>query len=497
MNQQEPTSNQSDTGPLLRITANYLTSVGHRPSEAQLGELRQRLETLPPKQVDQLKTRLAIYALLDGQTGRDLREAAERSSTLIGEQLRQQQRHVREVLALLIQPDEDPAQALAKLNSDVQGEPTEFAADPELLYQQTLYGGDAQAEAGRLLGKPGADKWIKLVPLAFKDENIVTLLDGLGFVPEQLYANKKFAETVSFQDLTHCHNLLRTHPHGGHARAQLLRHLFLSGINTQAGGSVSIDTNGLWINLERRQKGAAHRLHAHIPYPYATPELLEAMYMHECLTAEDVTEAKLRRAEADNDIDAIALFEERQARQVMESAWRALNAQKGGLIEKEISQLRPIYEHLKTLRPPELYDELLKSTFSQRTSEDPHAPFSHALLASGVMRHYLRRPTQSDEIETNALSERVGRLLRDAAKLQPAKLKQSDRSVYDAARIAGILLDHQPSIEHLVRIVTNSGKYSFLALANDPNIRIALNPEKGLTKPQREVFAQLPAVEEK
>lgn len=491
MNNKESSDGQRDIGPLLRAAANYLTSIGRKPSEEQIAELRRRMQQLSPDVEGILSGRLATYALLDGQTGRDLRQAAETSSTLIGEQLRQQQQHVREALALLVQPNEDPAAALAILGTNA---PAQTDIDPELLYQQTLYPGDPQAEAGKILGKPDADKWIKLVPLAFKDANIVALLDGLGFVPEQLYATKKFAETVAFQDLARCQDLLRDHPRGGHARAQLLKHLFLSGIDQQAGGNVTLDTNGLWVNLERRNKGTAHRLHAHIPYPYASLELLEAMQKQKRLSAGDVTEAQLRRAEADNDIEAIALFEEQQARQVMESAWRALQAQKGPLIEREIFSLGPVYEHLQTLRVPELYDELLRSRLSQRASEHADGSFSYALMPVGLIRHYLRQPPTENETKDPLLAarSRAEQLLQDAAKLQPAKPKPHGTGAYDAARVVGILLDHEPSLEHLVRVSTNGGKNDFLAAASDPAVRVAINPEKGLSKPQREIFMRLP-----
>lgn len=497
MSHHERSSAPPDTGSLLRIAVNYLTSVGQRPDAETIAELRQRLETLSDEKISTLQTRLAVYALLDGQSGRDLRQAAENSSTLIGEQLRQQQRHVRGVLALLVRPDTNPALAVDELAIDTHGQPVLLGnEDPELLYQETLYQGDPQAEAAKLLGKPGADKWIKLVSLAFKDKNIIALLDGLGFVPEQLYATKKFREVVSFQDLAHCHGLLRDHPRGGHARAQLLRHLFLSGIDHQAGGDVTIDTNGLWVNLERRQKGAAHRLHAHIPYPYASLDLLEAMRARGYLEVEDMTEAQLRRAEADNDVKATALFEERQAQQFAESAWRNLNAGMGGAAMREAAILKPNYERLKTLHPPELYDAIIKSPFSQRPSDDPHAPFSYARLAVGVMRHYLRRPLQPGELDATAAGERIGRLLGDAATLQQPATKRHGNG-YEIARTAGVILEWEGAAEHVVRVVTNGGKHSYLGLASAPEIRIALNPEKDLTKPQRETFARLPMVEGK
>lgn len=85
-------------GPLLKATTNYLTSIGRQPSADEGRALEAHLLTLKAEQIDSLTGRLALYQLLDGQTGRDLREAANNSSTLLAAQLRQEQSHVRSVL---------------------------------------------------------------------------------------------------------------------------------------------------------------------------------------------------------------------------------------------------------------------------------------------------------------------------------------------------------------------------------------------------------------
>lgn len=525
-----------DTGPLLQAAANYLVSVGQNVDSETLADIEARLAALPAPEQEALRKRFELYALFDGQSGRDLREAAQQASTPLATQLRREQENVRSALRA-ITADVDTTEAFVLPPRDAHLD-DRLLHDPELLYQQTLHDGDPFDEAKKALDKNGAAKWIYLVDPTFRQPGgIRKMVEKLGFVPQQMYRTKLFRESVGFSDLARCHDELREAANGNHARAQLLTHLFTSEIATQAEGRVTVDINGLWVNLQRTKNKRTQRLDAHLPFPYASDAVLDAMLKQGWITNYDVTEAQLRRAEANNDVLAVRELEERQARDFIDAADLTNPARfKHSRGSAEAAEDAAFFREQHGAK---LFEAMVdRQHWIRATNERLRSP-SFPRWPIGMVRHFLTAGSEgSRQLERNktreqVFTERTASMLRDAEAIQSLIANEdtskrvrdagydsykstesthssyerrrkiiNDSRNYDVPRIVGALMEALERNEltdcRLLRGDATEGKdrHSFIEIItkNGKIHRVVLDPEKQLTLRQRRMFESLPVL---
>lgn len=202
-----------------------------------------------------------------------------------------------------------------------------------------------ERDAGKTPAAPKR-KWIDYVAPTFTEQDTwnhaKAWLDTLGYIPQSLYrdakqpenVSEKFKTTASFTHLAAFHAFLvqcyeETNNQQGiagasslggnrilNARAQLLDTLIVSGVaKEQSTGRVTVDTNGLFLNLERRKnaKEVQARLAAHIPFVFVTDQALSALLEQGWLNPEQADEVRLQRARAQQDDEKVQLYDTRKA----------------------------------------------------------------------------------------------------------------------------------------------------------------------------------------
>lgn len=479
---------------------------------------RKTVAQLSEEQKQDLSARLHVHMLL---AGKDIRREVERgnseTATLVQEVAAETRRFLDAFLARSPSDVIDYTRTKTELILDPQhaAKLQTMTQAPELLYQQVIGGSfDAAKEATE---KPIAAKWIDLVTPTFKQGKAIKLLTMLGYIPQELYATETFKKKIGFTDLSNVHEALKkyasqekgvTRERALQARAQLLTQLFLREIAVQAEGKVTIDINGLWINLEqRRGKRVQCRLHAHLPYEYATEELLATMAKQGWLQETDITEARLRRAEETDDPIAAEEAEETKIRQLLE---RTGYAEFQEYKDKDLNSIKQRMD----------FDFVVMHAFDRKDN----AP-SYARFPLSIVRHHLQEDRSQAHKFRNVLSlaERIQShvaqdINRSSLGYESYDLTTSARESYqlrknilnnprqyDVPRIIGTLMESmdKPQTDAVSYKIfrgtikeTGEQNHSFLEILTEQGgfHRVLLDPQKQLTTKQRTIFEQLPAL---
>lgn len=384
-----------------------------------------------------------------------------------------------------------------------------LTATPQELYERLV--GVTFENAAAAVGKEKAKKWIDLVAPAFQQGKGVDLVRGAGCIPHQLYDSKKFSEIVHFPHLAALHaDLKRAEGEESgivrgrvlQARAQLLKQLFLKGIAPEAQGAVTVDSNGLWVHLEQRKgKETTNRLDAHLPYEYATDDLLERMVADGWITEQDALECRLRRAE---DLgDALGV---REAESWKNDAYHALLQDEplpngsGKLRDEYLMQLnRSAKQGAPITRYPlgVLREDL-------HAYEPAYAYRSAMALAENVQRqvsHDKRNP-ELRGYDTYDLTTTA----RDS--YEHRKNLLHDPLNYDVPRIVGTMLEAFEKrgagavpfrlLRGTVRgenAADNEHSFLEIVTADGGVQRVLIDADKQLTRSQRRIFDALPSLE--
>lgn len=320
---QNTSENDGILDSFVHATQQYLAVSGHAQPLSDEEIVSRSQEVLNSLHLDQsqranLEVRIKAYELL---AKKDIRREASVGQTEAAVALLDTSGQVEQLIERVVFPSIHTIERETRSELDSLGFTEPSAAlkslsdkAPEDVYQE-LIGGSFE-DAAKAVGKTNAKKWMDLVQPTFAEGKAIDLMDALGYIPHQIYdAKKKFSQVVHFPDLVSLHGKLRQREQGQfatdrgrtlQARAQLLKYLFVNETATEAKGKVTLDVNGIFINLEKRgkKKSPTKRLVSHLPFEYMTDELCDALVAQGWLTEPEIQQAKYRRAVASGDVQA-------------------------------------------------------------------------------------------------------------------------------------------------------------------------------------------------
>lgn len=203
------------------------------------------------------------------------------------------------------------------------------------------YSGELLQRTAASLGDKSADpRWTDMVDKIFSGKNdsrqaIENLLDKIGFIPTELLTKKKF-KGIGGENIVYAIDILRQMEKTRDEkavkfeRAKIINYLFTSGnanaLKRKSGKNVSVDANGIFINL----KG----FHSHLPYGLAGDNLPEYLARDKWIGQEERDEIELRKSHENSEV---AKYEEISKNQLSLFA-KYFNIE-GGDTEKTIEKL--------------------------------------------------------------------------------------------------------------------------------------------------------------
>ncbi len=475
------------------------------------------IAALEPAEAAALLSRLQLYETL---LSKDARRETREGDTPLAHKARAIQQDVRRVIDSMLGNETTSIQEATHTAITTVVELDERKPlSSEELYQQLI--GEDFEQIKTIAGKPKADKWIDLVAPVFTQGKAIDVLNHAGFIPYQLYTSNTFRKNVQFSHLSGLHRQLRDREERVdgvalertlHARAQLLCHVFLQEKAEGIGGKVTLDTNGLWVNLEDRRKKSKEpdRLVGHIPYSYIDEPVIQALLQQERIQESDALELRLRHAEATNDVAAMEALEWEKVMLFLKlSGLGERERFKGQSKEKILDEL--IFEvligydfELKKAHKENIHLYIpflaVRHSLNRQNIESVYKLKNILYAAESIQTYIAREPRTHEGYESYNLSD-------SATKSYEARksILQDPRN-YDAPRLVGFLLETKDALE-----IHNSPKFnmfrgtiseregrssSFIEMIIEGGsiCRVLLDPEKQLTARQQELFSELPVL---
>lgn len=516
---------------LIHTGAQFLVGQGDTEITSTIEQLRSRAEacvgilSAPEKQV--LLSKLRIQELL---SQKDMQREVRRSDTETAKILLAVSEENRQFLErLTAQEAQDIAVETRSAIDAIMAAETDGSVQAiapvseEALYEQVL--GVSFDEVKVAAEKQNAKKWIDLIGPVFLQGKALSVLAETGCIPHQLYTAKSFKQTVHFPHLATLHEELKQAEEQSdgvergrilHARAQLLAQLLQQNVAEKAGGDVTLDVNGLFINLDQRtgkERGSGedkvYSIHAHLPYSYVTDDLLSAMQAQGRLTEADALECRYRSAEDANDPVSMERIEQEKIKQMM----ALLDiAHEGDVITAEHKR--------------ELIKDALVFTGYFRRKRNESKQIQHFPLS--LINFYLHKEKLdvdpvykvrnilevAEDMQQDIAKERsflqgegyasysLARSAQDSYALR--KKNTHNPRNYDAARITGEVLENLEALASSDIVFTlfrgtvedeeGGLGQSFVEIAEEHGgvQRVLIDPDKQLTTRQKEIFLQLP-----